>query len=65
LAVGSAGAVQFAEAWNGSRWTIVRTQTPSMIAYVELNSISCTGPAHCLAVGYETSTRYHADVTFA
>jgi hypothetical protein len=38
-----------AEAWNGSRWRILRTQNPSRQS--ELRSVSCTSSRACTAVG--------------
>jgi hypothetical protein len=38
-----------AEAWNGSRWRIVRTPSPSRES--EFRGVSCTSPTACTAVG--------------
>ncbi len=46
-------------------WTIVPTADPEHPAYSELAGISCASAVHCLAVGYETDTQYHADLTLA
>jgi hypothetical protein len=65
VAVGSAAARSLAESWDGTAWTIVRTHDSSNAAYSELNDVSCTSAMHCMAVGYETDTYYHADLPVA
>jgi hypothetical protein len=42
-----------AERWNGSVWSIQRTQNPS--GEGQLNSVSCTSPTACMAVGSSRS----------
>jgi len=41
----------FAEPWNGASWSVVRTPNPSGSYYSPLTAVSCTDPAHCVAVG--------------
>ena len=43
--------VTLAERWNGTRWSIVNTPSPSDGNYAELASISCTGARNCVAAG--------------
>ena len=45
-----------AEQWDGTGWTVV--STPSIAGHTddEFNSVSCTGPSNCMAVGYNTAT---------
>jgi hypothetical protein len=43
------------ELWNGKKWMIVPTPAPAHADGTSLNSISCTSPAACTAVGsYDT-----------
>jgi len=39
------------ERWDGRRWSIVGSPNPSGAADSSLNSVSCTSPTHCFAVG--------------
>jgi hypothetical protein len=41
----------FAEPWNGASWSVVRTPNPAGSYESPLTAVSCTGPAHCVAVG--------------
>ncbi len=45
-----------AEQWNGTSWSI--TSTPSIANHTddEFTALSCTGPANCMAVGYNVGT---------
>ena len=38
------------ESWDGSTWTVVPSPTPTG-TYSNLDGVSCTGPATCMAVG--------------
>jgi hypothetical protein len=40
-----------AESWNGSTWSLQATPDPPM-NFSELNSVSCTAPSSCTAVGF-------------
>jgi hypothetical protein len=42
-------ALTLAESWNGTKWSIMTS--PSAAAQDPLNSVSCTGPANCVAAG--------------
>jgi hypothetical protein len=44
-----------AEAWNGTKWTVVTPIKPSTAYLSWLQSVSCTSPQFCMAVG---QTRY-------
>jgi hypothetical protein len=44
--------VPFAEQWNGTSWTAQRPPAPANAVDTTLDSVSCTGPARCVAVGY-------------
>jgi hypothetical protein len=43
--------VSLVEHWNGTSWSIVRTAATGQL-YDSLNSIECTGPSVCWAVGW-------------
>ncbi len=46
----------FAEQWNGTSWTVA--STPDITGHTddEFTGVSCTGPANCMAVGYNAAT---------
>lgn len=45
-------ALTLAETWNGTRWSIVATPSPGTPRLGDsLTSVSCTGPANCVAAG--------------
>jgi hypothetical protein len=47
----NSGGAALAESWNGSRWTLSRPPEPKGSVVGELNTVSCTSAAHCIAVG--------------
>jgi hypothetical protein len=47
----NSGGAALAESWNGSRWTLSRPPEPEGSVVGELNQVSCTSAAHCIAVG--------------
>lgn len=51
LAPGGRPLVAFAASWNGSRWSIKRLPLPRRARTSVLNSVSCTAPNNCTAVG--------------
>jgi hypothetical protein len=58
IAVGASG-TQFgalittlAERWNGTAWSLMNTPNPPDQADTELQSVSCTSPSACTAVGF-------------
>ncbi|MGD0082452.1 MAG: hypothetical protein ABSD78_04545, partial [Acidimicrobiales bacterium] len=59
-----APAVTLAEAWNGTKWAIEATPSPSGAQSRSLSGVSCTSATACSAVGnYHNATG--ADVTLA
>jgi len=48
---GSATTTPFAEQWNGSSWAVVPSVNVPSTSGDELDSVSCVGPAFCMAVG--------------
>jgi hypothetical protein len=53
--------VPFAESWNGAKWTLQTTPTPSGSKKVEIHpgAVSCTASAACTMAGsYETTAVY-------
>jgi hypothetical protein len=53
VAVGESGdgPKLLAEAWNGTRWRVLKTPDPPAATSSFLNQVSCTGVSHCVAVG--------------
>src|SRR5215467_5097227 len=50
------GPVRFlAERWNGKGWTILPTPNPPKAVQSFLNSVSCTSPSACTAIGEQHS----------
>jgi hypothetical protein len=47
----AAGAAALAESWNGSRWTASKPPDPNGFVVADLNKVSCSSAAHCIAVG--------------
>ena len=65
-AVGATGALDpsgmtpfnaFAEHWNGRHWTIQHVPRPRAGGATLLNSVSCTSPQSCTAVGAWSPSR--------
>ena len=55
----SSSVVTLAEFWNGVKWAMQTTPNPVGATLSELNSVSCTSPTACTAVGqYYDSTGY-------
>ncbi len=53
-AYGSASTSQtLAEMWNGTAWSIVPSPNTSPTIANVLNSVTCTNPSFCMAVGYD------------
>jgi hypothetical protein len=49
----STGAAQIlAEAWDGTTWGIEPAPAPAGAGFVRVNSVSCSAPGACVAVGY-------------
>jgi hypothetical protein len=53
---GTDRALTLAESWNGTAWSIQASPSPSD-SYALLNSVSCSGPDDCTAVGYYAPIR--------
>ncbi len=52
---GQSGDRALVEQWNGTGWTIVPSPTPVPKAPQVFESVSCSGPAFCMAVGLTES----------
>ncbi len=52
-AVGVNGNRTLAESWNGTSWSVVSSPTPGN--YAVLDSVSCSSPQKCTAVGFEST----------
>ena len=44
------------ERWNGLRWSLMNTPNPGSSVEPHLNSVSCTSPTACMAVGHYYSS---------
>jgi hypothetical protein len=51
VSVSSSSVRTLAEAWNGRKWVVRSTPSPAPGSFSSLNSISCTAPDSCTAVG--------------
>src|SRR5216684_1608149 len=49
--------VPLAESWSGGTWTRSRPPDPKGSVDGELNKVSCTSAAHCIAVGGSDTNR--------
>jgi hypothetical protein len=54
-----------AEAWDGSRWTRMRTAERSRVSYSIFTSVSCTSVRFCMAVGWYDIHGHHVDHALA
>ena len=50
---GTGTTLSFAEAWDGTNWTVQVTQNPSGAVLSELQGVSCTASSACIAVGLD------------
>jgi hypothetical protein len=48
---GKSAELTLAEAWNGSKWSLVPSPDPSGVTGSELAAVSCAEPTSCVAVG--------------
>ena len=55
LTNGSGNQTPFAEHWNGTNWVVKNTPSPPLDPATQLNSVSCTSPTSCEAVGTSTT----------
>jgi hypothetical protein len=51
----NAGPLSLAEAWNGTAWRVQATPNPIPQGRNQLNSVSCTSPRSCTAVGVDAA----------
>ena len=51
-----AASVPLAERWDGTNWQIEPTTTPASTTLSELDAVSCSQPAACIAVGQNQTT---------
>jgi hypothetical protein len=54
--ISSGGTAMLAESWNGARWRIQATPSPSGATASELLAVSCSAPGACTAVGAYAGT---------
>lgn len=47
----SRASMPFAEAWNGTTWTVQSVPTPTGTTNAELDAVSCPSPGSCTAIG--------------
>jgi hypothetical protein len=59
----SEATVTLAESWNGHAWAVQPTPGVSGASFSQLNGVSCTSPAFCVAVG--TYYAHHKALTLA
>ena len=59
------GQARLAEAWHGTSWSLTQAGNPPNAAYSELNSVSCTAAAACVAVGDDLNLSSDDTVTLA
>ena len=52
---GSVGDVTLAATWNGTSWHLQHTPNPSNASFDQLNAVSCSSPAFCIAWGTSNS----------
>jgi hypothetical protein len=60
VSVSSSRVHALAEAWNGRKWVLQSTPSPAPGSFASLNSISCTAPDSCTAVGGFTKATENA-----
>jgi hypothetical protein len=49
---GTAGPINLAEAYNGTKWTFQKVRDPARNSGVSLNGVSCLSAESCIAVGF-------------
>ena len=52
---GSLGDVTLAATWNGTSWHLHHTPNPANASFDQLNAVSCSSPAFCIAWGTSNS----------
>jgi len=59
------GPLTLAEAWNGTAWRVQATPNPVARGRNQLNSVSCTSPRACTAVGVDATSDFAPPGGFA
>jgi hypothetical protein len=54
----NAGPLNLAETWNGTAWRVQATPDPIPQGRNQLNSVSCTSPRSCTAVGVDAASDF-------
>src|SRR5262249_51052316 len=54
----NAGPLNLAETWNGTAWRVPATPSPNAQGRNQLNSVSCTSPRACTAVGVDAASDF-------
>ena len=61
----NAGPLNLAETWNGTAWRVQATPNPMAQGRNQLNSVSCTSPRACTAVGVDAASDFSPPGGFA
>ncbi|HET7244427.1 MAG TPA: hypothetical protein VFJ07_06275 [Streptosporangiaceae bacterium] len=59
------GPLTLAETWNGSAWLFQPSPSPAAQGRNQLNTVSCTAPSACTAVGVEAASDFAPPGAFA
>ena len=59
------GPLTLAETWNGSAWRFQPSPNPATEGRNQLNTVSCTAPSACTAVGVESASDFTPPGGFA
>jgi hypothetical protein len=61
----SAGPLTLAETWNGTAWRVRPSPSPLIAGRSQLNTVSCTSPRACTAVGVDAASDFAPPGGFA
>jgi len=61
----TAGPLTLAETWNGTAWRVRRSPNPIPHGRNQLNTVSCTAPSACTAVGIDAAGDFNPFGAFA
>ena len=61
----NAGPLNLAETWNGTAWRVQATPNPMAQGRNQINSVSCTSPRACTAVGVDAASDFSPPGGFA
>jgi hypothetical protein len=61
----SAGPLTLAETWNGTAWRVRPSPSPLIAGRNQLNTVSCTSPRACTAVGVDAASDFAPPGGFA